>query len=342
MSEKELLISFIIPAYNAEKTLKKCVDSIMAEPDDRIEAIIVENGSSDHTWPLACSLQEKDNRIRIFSSEKGVSRARNKGLEEAQGRWIAFVDADDYVSSEKMQVLISDAEHKKTDLILYGHHAGRNDRPVNTQKENLCYSGGQVEEFRAAMLRDPTRYMQVWAKLFKRQLIHDHKVLFNPAISFSEDSDFTFRFSRYCRSIELSTESIYHYVLEPASAMRCYDGKKAEGYALAMKAAAAAARDERRQIKDAFYCYVAMHINILMVREIFSHLNPSSGLEKYQKMIEVTRIPIFSKTLKALKKRDCRNVRMVPIFFLKLKLYPLAAAAFTIRAEQNRRKEIKG
>lgn len=92
----DVLISFIIPAYNAADTIEKAVQSLTDVP--RTEVLIVENGSTDKTEQILQQLKKKYSNIKIFTSDKGVSNARNLGIQNATGEWLAFVDADDYLA----------------------------------------------------------------------------------------------------------------------------------------------------------------------------------------------------------------------------------------------------
>ena len=137
-------ISFIIPAHNAEKTLRRAVnsvcDSLGRGREERLlsyEILIIENGSEDGTEFLARTLQlELPDTVRFMRSEKGVSNARNRGLEEALGKWILFLDADDYLLEGAGTVLKNDMRFTGTDLIVHSFESG--DRAVR-----LCSPQGE-------------------------------------------------------------------------------------------------------------------------------------------------------------------------------------------------------
>lgn len=98
--KNNICISFIIPAYNAENNLKLCVESIILnciddKYENQIEILIIENGSIDRTMEVAKTIEQYDNRVRVYNSSKGVSKARNLGLKVARGDYIVFIDADD-------------------------------------------------------------------------------------------------------------------------------------------------------------------------------------------------------------------------------------------------------
>lgn len=123
---KKIIISFIIPAHNASKTIEKAVKSIICDQEvmDKIEIIIVENTSSDETTKKCEELVNTNHNVYLYHSDKGVSNARNKGIEKAKGCWLFFVDADDYLTIGTTKKLLIDAESNNADMIMYGYESG--------------------------------------------------------------------------------------------------------------------------------------------------------------------------------------------------------------------------
>ena len=95
------LVSVIIPVYNVEKYLRRCLNSVIDQEYKNIEIILVNDGSTDNSLEIAISYKEKDKRIKVFSQEnQGLSAARNMGLDKSHGEYITFIDSDDYVSKD--------------------------------------------------------------------------------------------------------------------------------------------------------------------------------------------------------------------------------------------------
>ena len=157
--QTDVLISFIIPAYNAADTIEKAVQSLTDVP--RTEVLIVENGSTDETKQVLQRLKKKYSNIKIFTSDKGVSNARNLGIQNATGEWLAFVDADDYLARTGVATMMNDARHGEYDFFAYGHVAGQKQNSIADRKR--VFDGGKLDEGRVQMIQNPTRYMQVWA-----------------------------------------------------------------------------------------------------------------------------------------------------------------------------------
>lgn len=330
----EVLISFIIPAYNAADTIEKAVQSLVDVP--QAEVLIVENGSKDKTEQVLWRLKKKYSNIKIFTSDKGVSNARNLGIQNATGEWLAFVDADDYLARSGVTTMMNDARHGGYDIFAYGHVAGQKQNSITDRKrvfEKEKLDGGRIE-----MIQNPTRYMQVWAKLFRRDIIEKNHIRFDAELPFAEDSDFTLRYMKHIASICWKPEMVYNYTLNPQSVMHVQTGEKTEKYIRAMEKTAEAIQDEKEIIKKAYDKYVMMHFNIMMVREVFQQQSCSFKV-KCKKMKSIAQTTIFKNAIDAIRVKECKSARMLPVLFIKWKWYLGSGIIYYIRVKQNRYKE---
>lgn len=118
------MISIIIPVYNSEKTLKRCVDSILNQTFNRdIEILLVNDGSKDSSESICLEYQNNDKRIKYFKKENGgVSSARNLGIYEAKGEYIAFVDSDDYVEPNMYEIMLNKISKDGSDIVICGYN----------------------------------------------------------------------------------------------------------------------------------------------------------------------------------------------------------------------------
>ena len=335
--DNSILVSFIIPAYNAASTLAACVDSITCRKSNDYEIIIVENGSSDSTYQLALFLTKEYPQIKVFQSKKGVSNARNLGIEEAVGKWIFFVDADDKLISEKINSVFDDAVKSSSDLIIYSHIAGSESRPVTDAARS--FKNAEVENARIIMLESPTRYMTVWAKLFRRDIANNYNIRFNSELSFSEDSHFIFNYTKHCAEITFSEEAVYNYVLSECSAVRTLNSGKIDSYLLALNETAKLTYGESGAVKAAFNCFVLMHLNLIGVHEVFAVNSKGSFAEKTRTFKTLCLNPVFNTPLNELKITDCNRLAMLPPLFAKMRLYALSGIVLALRSFQNKRKE---
>lgn len=116
------MISIIIPVYNVEEYLSRCIDSVLNQTHKNLEIILVDDGSADNCGKICDEYAQKDSRIKVIHKENGgVSSARNAGLDIAQGDYVAFVDADDYVEKEMCEYLLKEMESGEFDIIQYNY-----------------------------------------------------------------------------------------------------------------------------------------------------------------------------------------------------------------------------
>lgn len=332
------MISFIIPAHNAQYHIERAIAPFIKAKNLHacFEVIVVENGSEDETFSVAKEIALQWDFVKVYRSEKGVSAARNKGIEVAAGEWIAFVDADDYLLEKGLEEMVSIAGQSEADFWLFGHEAGNEKRPL--EKED--YEISRIPVARMKMLENPTKYMQVWAKLFRAELIKMNGVVFDETMGFSEDSDFTLRYSGFCKSIMISDTIVYHYSVDNnSSVMRSNSNHKVKAYATAMQKTAEHMKSETAEIQHAFGKYVLMHLNIALVREVFCVKNQKCFSDKIKQMKSVIKEPVFQRALMETRNSDCGSVRMIPIWCLKNRIYWVAGIIYWVRAVSNARRE---
>lgn len=332
-----ILISIIIPAHNCADVLGNAINSITKHIDrsNEIEILIVENGSTDNTTEVAKKFQTEYPYIKILHSSKGVSNARNKGMEEATGEWIVFLDADDKFTENGIDILLRDAKREKADICFFGHMHGNEARLLCNKEDKQVYKGKSLDECKSMMLSNPTRYFTVWAKLIKRTLITDNNIKFNSNLRLAEDGDFLLQCLVKTKCIVIKKDIIYHYIISGASTMRSFDGNKIKDYIISMNESRKIVENESAQVKNAFILYILMHLNIAMVRETYSFNNPESLFKKYKRMCEVIKEPVFRHAIKKTKINQCFSPRMLPILCFKLHVNLGASIIYFIRALQN-------
>ena len=133
---KKNIITVIIPVYNSEKYLEKTIKSILEQTYNNYELILIDNGSTDNSAEICKKYQEKDKRVKFYiQSKKGVSNARNMGIEKATGEFICFVDSDDYVKNDYLSYLYAGISENNADIIISGHTRVNNEREVLEEKE---------------------------------------------------------------------------------------------------------------------------------------------------------------------------------------------------------------
>ena len=174
--QTDVLISFIIPAYNAADTIEKAVQSLTDVP--RTEVLIVENGSTDETKQVLERLKKKYSNIKIFTSDKGVSNARNLGIQNATGEWLAFVDADDYLTDNcVVSELIKKMEN--VDIVVGNYQRLWKNRLLDASK-NSGFAGLNMNSvgFAFGGFFSIGTLSYAWAKLYRKSFLDSNKIEF--------------------------------------------------------------------------------------------------------------------------------------------------------------------
>lgn len=160
------MISVIVPVYNVEPYLRKCLDNVINQTYRDLEILIVDDGSTDDSGRICDEYAEQDERVRVFHTEnRGLSCARNLGLDEAQGEWIGFVDSDDWIELDMYECLLSRALETGADVVECEHYKEFDRKTIPVKKQEQLMTG--MEAVRALLKRKLIN--AVWNKLYKRQ-----------------------------------------------------------------------------------------------------------------------------------------------------------------------------
>lgn len=204
------MISVIIPVYNVEPLLERCVKSVLENTYKDIEVILVENGSTDSSRELCYRLEKEDPRIKVMVSEiKGASRARNIGLDAVTGDYISFVDADDYVSPYYFETLLSCLKKHNTDLIMCNFTMGKAENyNFSNPSETNCTRITADDFLTRLYCRNELLYSSACMKLFSRK---SADIRFDEDISYSEDRSFTARLIAGIGECVYVNRELYYY-----------------------------------------------------------------------------------------------------------------------------------
>lgn len=215
------MISIIVPVYNSENTIRKCLGSILAQTYKDWECLVVNDGSTDSSGRIGDEYALKDNRFRICHKENGgVGSARNLGLMQAKGEWIAFVDSDDYVSPHYLSDLYKQASNG-ADMVINDYSFISTDGHKLDKGYSLSLNKEYDESMFKAMLDEQFLYLRTGpvAKLFKSEIIIQHRLQFPISIGFGEDTCFFFRYMMFTRKVYCATNTNYFYIDVKGSAI---------------------------------------------------------------------------------------------------------------------------
>jgi len=202
-------ISVIIPVYNAEKTLRRCLDSIMSSEYEDYEIIIINDGSTDNSAAILSEYASKDQRIRFINQpNSGPSVARNKGLELAEGEIIAFVDSDDYVRGDYLDQLAKTFDEQRADVVFFEFHRVAPDGVEESVHHLPEFKTGYYQNL--INLSEADMFGYTWIKAFRREIAH--KVNFDVDVNLFEDELFTCKLMEKPLNLYFLNEAIYYYV----------------------------------------------------------------------------------------------------------------------------------
>lgn len=335
MEQSACRISVIVPAYNAAPYLERCYQSLLAQAVTDWEMLIIENGSTDGTAALGERLAQQDSRVRLLHSEKGVSRARNLGIDEARGEYTTFLDADDRLLSNAFEVFLRTAtDHPDCDVIVGGTEGVAEGQP------DTVYEGARIDEARALFLRHPTRYLTVWGNLYRTALLQASGVRFDPALTHAEDSDYLIRLLADCRGLVLTDTPVYHYTVSAESAVRGQAGTLAEKYRASLEATARQIAEESAAIREAFDFYVLDNLLVLLVHDVFC--SAKSARAQRQDAAAVLATPIFRHALERAPIEQAPIAKRLAYTAAKTNRLRLLQLIVRVRQWQNRRHRASG
>ena len=203
--------SVIIPTYNAARHLRACLDSVLGQTLVDIEAVCVDDGSTDESSAVLGEYAAADSRLRVLRQEnKGQAAARGRGLQAAAGEWIAYCDADDWVDRNALEEMMGTAERESADCVCCG----------------LVREGADGRSVRRPFDREgpSDTYNALVAKLFRRNLLEG--VLVDTSVRLGEDLMVTAQALRKARRITVMDAAFYHYRENGASITHVQDGRK--------------------------------------------------------------------------------------------------------------------
>lgn len=198
-------ISIIVPVYQAESTIKKCVDSILEQNFTDFELILVDDGSTDLGGHLCDEYAKQDTRVIVLHKKNGgVASARNLGIENAKGEWCMFVDSDDWLDEpDYLAALYSNSTN--TQIVVSGFKYYYNRETADPQslcQQNKLFTGQDYVDFVSSQLIS-TNFVVVWAKLFKTEVIKNNHLLFDLKMNVVEDAQFLHSYLAKCDTIAI-------------------------------------------------------------------------------------------------------------------------------------------
>lgn len=226
--------SIIVPIYNTEKYLKQCIESIVNQTYKNFELILVDDGSTDSSGEICDKYNEKYDFIKVIHQKnKGVSSARNVGIDISQNDWICFVDSDDWINPNMLSILRKNIAKEKADL--YSFNAWKISERDNVFESLIFYKENDVICFETEIQKFNYYYdllmqywvgWEVWQRVFRRDIIlKEHLMFVSRDDVFAEDFLFTFQYMLHVKKIGVICNLLYNYC-QRENSLICTEDKK--------------------------------------------------------------------------------------------------------------------
>ena len=208
------LVSIIVPVYNAEKTIERCISSILNQTYKDFELLLLDDGSTDASGEICDACAGKDARIRVLHKENsGVSDTRNQGIAMARGEYLQFLDSDDWITPEATGFFVGAATKYQCDMVIADFYRVVGERV--SQKGNIEEEGIMDRaEYAANMMQKPADfyYGVLWNKFYKRSIIEKYQLKMDTSISWCEYFMFNMEYVRHIHTIYAMKVPVYYYV----------------------------------------------------------------------------------------------------------------------------------
>lgn len=270
--ENNFLVTIVVPMYNVEKYIEKCLDSLINQTYKNIEILVINDGSKDNSLIIAERKAKEDNRIKIISQlNQGLSAARNTGMDNAKGQYICFVDSDDFVHPDYVKLLLESMVDNDSDISVcdFFYIDEEDNTWKRKEKENKIYNN--IEALKDIFCKEQNTEVMTWNKLYKIELFKDNNIYF-PVGRYHEDNFTTYKLYYYSKKIAMISDELYYYLQRNNSIMGQKFNKKRLDILDAIDETKKFFKDKKIKLDEEIQCCeIITKINILnnMIRDKF-------------------------------------------------------------------------
>jgi len=274
------LVSVIVPIYNSEQYLHRCIDSIVNQSYKNIEIILIDDGSTDNSDKIYDEYAHRDNRIRVIYTKNndGPAAARNVGIENSKGEFIFFVDSDDFIDNDALNLLIGSYNQYKADIIVGDFNKIKDNNSSDSGHSRFFLSSKlltkqNIIDYIRYYLKKPNRFplfTQSWGRLFKSSIIKKNNIFFNTDLRTFEDVTFNFDYLKYINKLFFLKEVLYNHLVHDnyasATMKICNNPKILFGYPQALANVSDFLKncysdaDIRKEVGHAYVCYTMIQL----------------------------------------------------------------------------------
>lgn len=339
------LVSVIVPVYKVpEQYLNKCIDSIMKQTLENIEIILVDDGSPDQCGEICDSYAAKDSRIKVIHKENGgLSSARNAGFLAATGKWIMFVDGDDWIEPGMCEAMYQVGCEKQVQLVMcgimkdYGHSATE----YKFYLKEKVYKGNECKWLQQQLLVYNGNIAVAYSKLIRREILADNNILHDEVLrQGAEGLEFNLRLFEKLESAIFINKSFYHYTYNENSISASHDETNHE-YVVKCFEKIKEFIETSRNKEQLLPWFDNRLLYVIITTAISGYFNPTNQepySEKKRKYTEYLEKTIISAALKTDNKRGLSSQRLIILFMINNRMYWLLNLVGKIRKWQKEHK----
>ena len=303
------LISIIVPIYKVEKYLNKCIESILNQTYSNLEIILIDDGSPDKSRDICDFYKNKDSRVKVIHKKnEGVSKARNIGLDISKGKYIMFVDSDDYIDKSMVKDLYKLITEQSADVAIGGViDIDENNNQINMSKKKATFTINQLEAIKE--LLDEKYFNSVcWGKLYKSNLWENKR--FSKDSKIAEDLEILYEVFERVQKVVVNTEKCYYYytIRQNSVTHQEYNEEWKKAIEICRNIKEKTEKKYPKMLESAIKKY--LNINIQCIQLIVKHSTDKSEMEKLKKNVQ----PYFWKYLKNKKVMKKMKIKLIIIF----------------------------
>lgn len=341
--EKDILVSFVVPIYNVQKYVRKCIESMSKLTDNRIEIILIDDGSTDGSSEICDFYAKQDSRIKVIHQlNQGVSVARNVGIDNSHGRWICFVDGDDWIETSFMNDL-NDYLTTENDIIFFKFVEDHGNTRIITpgygdEAEEVISDFAYIQ--RSTLNRHLCKYYVAspWAKVFCREFLIRNELKFVTGLKKAQDTLFVLQAYGKAEKGLFINKVLYDYNVHMESVSRRFNLEVVEIHNQLIKELYRVVKDTKKgqkelydQLQVAIYRYLMASIQVN-----FCHVDNPAGFSQRKRDFEKAKqLKVYRRAIRMADMSSCRFVERVLAQLIKWDLFLIIDILFHVRARVN-------
>lgn len=337
-------VSVIIPVYNVRnEVLYQCVRSVSEQEEVNIEIFIIDDGSKVECAKFCDEFGKKDSRIKVIHQKnQGVSVARNEGIKRANGKWIAFVDADDWIEPNMLHIMTNYGNEKEVDIVLCDCFVNYSRQQVEThffeekELEIIDKDSFILRVLSPRICNDKTNVVDTgmpWAKLYRKSFIWEKNLFFDKALRRMQDNIFNLYAYECAESIYYIHQPLYHYRKGVNSGICRYNPQIVKIYDIYFQRVLEFINcfNKSDQYRSALDYKIFFSIYVILKNDILNKDNPNKFMDKREKILSILDSPYYMSAIKRMEIKYLNNLEKIFLFLVRNKLFIAMCLAIKIK-----------